>query len=326
MIIVLSGPDTYRSRERLQQLREAFLQKYDPSGVNVTVLDSDNLRFETFQSAVTSQGFLSSRRFVVLERPLSLDSKIQERISTFLADGQVPEETIFVCWLDDGERATGRKKKAASGPSGLARQLQAAKHREVFDALEPHEVESWMASYVKRRRGNIERSAIRHLAAAVGSNLWLAANELDKLLHRNRGTITEQDARASIAAEEEANIFEFTDALSRKDSRRALGLLERQLNDGANELYLLTMLFRQIRILLSVGDIASSEPNAATIAARLKLHPFVAQKALQQVRTFSQSELLAAHDRLIDVDRQMKSTRVNPRALLELFVVKTCRP
>lgn len=322
MVIVLTGPDTFRSRERLRQLREAFLKKYDPSGMNVTLLDGASLKFETFEQSVASQGFLSSRRFVVVEDPLASDAKTQEAVATYLENGQIPEETIVVFRLG-GVPTPKRGKKSETGT--LNRALTSVQHVERFDPLESSETERWIRNRAKELGGSIEPAAAVHLAAAAGSDLWLIENELTKLVYGNQGVITLKHATDSIAVTSEENIFAFTDALSRKDRRTALALLEQQLESGANELYLLTMLLRQFRILLTVADIASAEPNPATIASRLQLHPFVAKKALQQIRAFSQSELVELFDRLVVIEQKLKSTRENPRALLELFVIQACR-
>lgn len=322
MVIYLSGEDTFRSRERLKQLRQAFVKKYDPSGINVMHLEGNGLKFETFQSAVASQGFLSSRRFVVIDRPFEADKKTQEAIADYVREKEVPDETIVVFWTD--EQGPTRKRKDVE-PSTLVKVLKAVRNHERFESLEPAEVERWIGRRAKELGVSVERAAAERLASAVSSNLWLAANELDKLSHLAHGrAISAADVASSIGQPVEADIFAMTDALSRKDAGQASFLLERLLQSGANELYLLTMLARQVRILLSVGDLARQEPNPATIASRLKLHPFVVKKALQQVRTFSQRELVTAHDRLVEVDFKLKNTRANPRALLELFVLSVC--
>lgn len=323
MVIYLSGKDTYSSRERLKHLRDAFVKKYDPSAMNVVTLDGAGLKFEAFQEAVASQGFLSSRRFVIVSRPLEADRKAQEAISEFIRSKGVPEETIVVCWSGE-ELGKKKRKKAEEEPSSLEAILRRLKNHEVFNPLEPAAVERWIARYVKERGSSIDRPAVERIASAIGSDLWLGANELDKLLHQHPDRISEKDIDASVTAKEETNIFNFTDALSQKNSRMALKLLEEQLEAGANELYLLTMIARQIRILISISDVASSEPNPATIAARLQLHPFVVKKGLLQIRSFSQSELIRAHDEIVEIDRKMKSTRPDSRALLELFVLRLC--
>lgn len=323
MIIYVTGEDTFRSRERLKQLRDAFVKKYDPSGMNVSTLDGAGLKFEQFQQCVASQGFLSSRRFVIVDRPFETDRKVQETIAAFIKEKSVPEETIVVFW-SGGEAKKKRSKDATEAPPLLA-VLDRVKNKEQFDVLEPLEVERWIVQRVKERGGSVERAAVEQLAAIVGTDLWLAANEVEKLVHQKKGaSITSADIEADIKGKLEANIFEFTDALSRKDGGAAIASLERHFASGANELYLLTMIARQLRILIGIADVATTEPNPATIASRLSLHPFVVKKGLAQIRTFSQSELIRAHDEIVFIDHRLKNSRDNPRALLEMFVLRMC--
>jgi len=323
MIIYVTGEDTFRSRERLKQLRDAFVKKYDPSGMNVSTLDGAGCKFEQFQQSVASQGFLSSRRFVIVDRPFEADRKTQEAIAAFIKEKSVPEETIVVFW--SGGEAKKKRSKDVTETLPLLSVLDHVKNKESFDSLEPLEVEKWIVKRVKERGGSIDRGAAEQLASIVGADLWLAANEIEKFVHQKTGAaITAADIEADIKGRLEANIFEFTDALSRKDRVAALTSLERHFATGANELYLLTMIARQLRILIGIADVATTEPNPATIASRLSLHPFVVKKGLAQIRTFSQSELIRAHDEIVFIDHRLKNSRDNARALLELFVLRLC--
>lgn len=322
MVIYLTGTDTFRSRERLKVLRDAFVKKFDPSGTNVMRLEGGTMKVETFAQAVSAGGLLSAKRFVIVERPYDADRKVQDTIASAITEKRVPDDTIVVLW--NGEQTKKRGKEKAE-PSALVGILEKGKNRESFDALDPSEVGQWVVKRVKEAGGSIDRAAAEELAAAVGTDLWLAANEVDKLVHQKSGSsIVVADVRDSISAKAEANIFEFTDALSRKDRKAALMTLEGLFASGANELYLLTMIARQVRILISIADLATKESNQAAIASRLSLHPFVVKKALGQIRTFSQSELLRAHDEIVEIDYRLKNSRDNPRALLELFVLRLC--
>lgn len=324
MVIVLEGTDTFRSRERLHQLREAFRRKHDPGGFNVVTLDGQGLRFEEFREHVVSQGFLSPRRFVVIERPTEAEPKVQEAMAELIRSKGVPETTILVVRLEDG---APRKRTASEPAAPWAVALAQAERRERFDPLEPTAVERWIVQRGRTLGATVERSAAALLASRVGNDLWRAANELEKLVHAHRGQpITAAAVTAAIAEQPEENIFALTDALGQRDLRQALTLLEQQLAEGAHPLYLLAMLARQVRILLGVAEVARSEPNPATVARRLQLHPFVARKALAQVRSFSQRELLDAHDALVAADQQLKSAPVDPRVVLERFVVRLCSP
>jgi len=324
MIIFLTGHDTFRSRERLRQLRAAFMKKFDPTGLNITTFEGSALTFEDFRSSVLSQGFFTSRRFVVVERPFEADRKVQDALTEFIRSASIPEEIVVVFW--DGAAEQKKKKKEEETPvRTLATTLARVKQREQFDLLTPVEVERWIRKRIQDRGGTIDRESVTRLAASAGSDLWRLANELEKLFHQTKGKITGADVEDDTGQAVEENIFAFTDALGQRNERLALKLLEDQFTAGANELYLLTMIARQVGILLSISDVSSREPNPATIATRLNLHPYVVKKSLQQIRMFTVSELIAAHDRLVDIDRQIKSSRTDPRVLLESFVASICR-
>lgn len=320
MVIFLHGPDSFRSHERMLQLRDAFVKKYDPSGANVVSLDGAGLTIEQFRQAVLSSGFLISRRFVMLDRPLEADHAVQEAFSELLKTDAIPKETILV--VRSGEEAPVKKTKAKAQASSLLNSLKALDHAETFDELRPHDVEQWIIRRVRQRGGSIDRDATAQLASAVGSDLWRAANEVDKLVHVRGGVIHAKDVETESTALE-TNIFDLTDALSRKEVSTAIRLLEDQLDDGANALYLVSMLARQVRILMSVADAVRQNVQPSAIADHLSLHPFVVRKALESIRTFSQSELLRAHDALVELDHTLKSTRQDPRALLDRFVLET---
>lgn len=325
MIIYVTGDDTFRSRERVKQLRDAFVKKFDPSGTSVVTLDGAGLKFEQFQRSVASGGFLSTRRFVIVDRPFEADAAAQKDIAAYLAAKSVSDDTIVVFW--SGGTEPKKKGKQSAEPSVLMKELDRVKNKEVFDALGPAEVERWIMKRAQEVGGTFDRNAAQRLTGVVGSNLWRAANEVDKLVHlKQGGSVTAADVDTDIKGTTEANIFEFTDAISRKDRAGALATLERHFASGANELYLLTMIARQLRILISIADIVKTEPNPATIATRLGLHPFVVKKGMAQIRTFSQSELLRAHDEIVQIDHRLKNSRDNARALLELFVIRLCAP
>ena len=161
----------------------------------------------------------------------------------------------------------------------------------------------------------IDRDAENYLVQAIGDDLWRMSQEIKKLANYNKRItlkITEEFVPSAI----DDNIFNFTDALSQKNSALALKLLADQLESGANEFFLITMLARQIKILLQVKE---------TKGQGLDLHPFVIKKSMQQVNKFSIQELKNLYSKLIEIDSKIKTSQVEPRMLLDLFVMEACQ-
>lgn len=330
MIILLSGDDTYRSRKRLERLREAFREKFDPSGVNTITLDGETLKPEAFSQHVSSQGFLASKRCIAVLNVLGNGKQeTQEAISETLAADGIPEDNIVIFW-EDGEPPSKRvppkqvkKGKTRKSDASLWQLvLQKAKH-ERFPLLEPVEIQSWIEAEVQKRGGMIDRKAAKTLATIGGQNLWQVSGEIDKLISYALGrVIDDTDVDQLVSATVDDDIFRLTDALGQRDLKLALRLFEDQFQSGADPLYLLRMLSWHLRNLLAVRslmDEGTRDPR--TIARVLKLHPFVAQKTVHQAEYFTFDDLLWAFGQLLQIDHTIKTRRIDPRVLFDLLTV-----
>ena len=60
MIILIYGKDAYRSRERLNEIRESYSLK-NKSGMNERFLDGKNLSFEEFRNEILGLYFFNER-------------------------------------------------------------------------------------------------------------------------------------------------------------------------------------------------------------------------------------------------------------------------
>jgi len=335
MLMFLYGPDTYSSRQRLHQLKQGFKKKYDPSGSNVSVLDGEKLTLEVFRRAAGTAGFLASKRLVVVESVIEKNSKkeIQKELVEYLSSPDWTDENVVIFWEGDINSSNRRpkktaKKKGASSRSTrpLLEKLLAERHIEEFPTLRPAELVKWIQDHVQGCKGSIDSYAIDELMTRVGTNLWQMTQEIDKLTaFRQNEMISADDVRLLVRSSYDENIFHLTDAIGSKDLRKTLELIGDQLSSGAHELYILTMLTRQFRLLLQARDLIETEPHPATVASRLGLPPFIAQQLVSQAQKFTLSELIGIHQQLAELDMKFKTSEGDPRLLFDLFAVSVCK-
>lgn len=325
MIIFLYGTDTYRSRQRLRFYRAGFIKKYDPQGLNVVSLDGGKLTMEEFRKNVSQVGFLAKKRFIVIENILRDNKKIEEPLFDYLKNEWLDDNVlIFLEETEDEGSFKKKRKKAAASP---LLEFLLDKKAEEFSWLNGEELNKWIRSEVKKRGGIITEAAVLELASLVGADLWNMAGEIEKLInYTNKKNITASDVQLLVKAKFDENIFHLTDALASRDAKQSFKLLNDQMSSGAHELYLLTMLIRQFRILLQTREILDQESNYYTIASRLRLHPFVAQKAVRDARRFSLEELKNIYRQLLEMDIKIKSTAEDPRVMFDLLITKICQP
>jgi DNA polymerase-3 subunit delta len=191
------------------------------------------------------------------------------------------------------------------------------------------------------------------LGKKTGFQLRPSLNELQKLMSfvGERSVIEEKDVEDVVGKTKEDSIFDLTTALAEKNAKAALTALKALLDQGTHHLMILTMISREIRLLLQASILVRSEklpritPNmeygsfqknvypavtglAADVSPKedllVKKHPFVIYNALRNCSRFSYPDLLNYLNDILDMDRAMKSSTTDPQLLLERFLIKAC--
>lgn len=168
----------------------------------------------------------------------------------------------------------------------------------------------------------------------------------------DRRLVEEKDVEEVIGKTREDTVFELISAILEKNLNQALANLRDLFRQGVHHLMILTMVSREIRLLLHAkivlasGRLRSFRPGmdygqfSVQVYPRLKemaaeaggeglflvhQHPFVIYNALKNSGKFSQTRLLRHIDQLVAADVAMKSTGRDPRLMLERLVIDLCR-
>ena len=322
MIIFLYGEDTYRSSQKLNQIKDKFIKEVDSTSMNLTALDGAKLKFEEFNQQVKASPFLARKRMIIIKNLISENKskEIQKEVVELLnqTEQNAKDENILVFW----ESTDHSKSKSKSA---LWARLAKEKLAEEFKLLTPIQLNNWGKKEIEIQGGKIDNQAIAFLAATVGNDLWQMANEITKLTNFCQAKpITITDIENLVKAKFDDNIFNLVDALGTKNKKLALKLMSDQFNLEADEMYLLSMLIRQFRILLEIKDLINERPKITKdlIAKELQIHPFVAQKALWQVKNFTFDKLKQIYQMLSDLDIKLKTSQAKPKVLFDLFIAQ----
>ena len=333
MIFLLYGEDTYRSSQKLKELKDKFIKEVDKSGLNLTELDGEKLNMDEFNKNISASSFLANRRMIIVKNLISKNKSksIQKEIVDLLKKQETQKEdkekeNIIIFW--EGGLDLAKKKFKTQAISGvLAKYLFSQKdvYQQEFNLLQSYELEKWIDLEIKKRGGNIEREAVKYLASLVGNNLWQVSSELNKLLaFKKDEEVLTDDVGLLVKGKFDDNIFNLIDALSNKNDKQTVKLLNDQLNSGASESYILSMLIRQFKILLQIKELSERGERLSNyqVATELNIHSFTAQKALSQVRNFGLEELKTIYSQLLELDIQIKTGYTRPEVALDLFVAK----
>lgn len=319
MIIFLHGPDTFRSKRKLAEFKGKFIREIDKSGLNIEQIDASNLDFSALEKAVLTPPFLVKKRMVIINNLLSEPKNkiLHENVEKLLAKTQV-QKVIIIFWEGD-LGATAQK-------TALAKKLINEKLAHRFDLLDTAGLSAWTLFEIKKRGSTISKAALSLLCAEVGSNLWQMNSEIEKLTAATgKKEITENLVKELVAAKLQEDIYQLTDAIGQKNSGKAVLLIREHLESGTAPLELLGKITWQFRNLLLVKEFIEKNGQGYApdrIAFQLKLHPYVVKKTLSHAKNFSLSSIKTQYAILLDADRKMKSTNIDPELLLSLMVVR----
>lgn len=318
MIIFLYGEDEFRSNRKLAEIKNKFLQNYKEGGT-LFVFDfgESAAKINEMLLKLSSGGLFSNKKLAIVENILQNKTAAESKeLLDFLkkADKEGTKDLTLVFW----------EKEKIDKKLKLAKFLLEKAKKQEFDLLNGAKLTSWIIGEIKEISEDtitISPKATEKLSIFVGNNLSLLSKEIEKLVgYRNKGEISEEDVDLLVKSKIDSDIFKTIDSLARQDKKTAVELLHNHLSTGEDPFYLLSMYFFQFRNLLKVKPLAERNMSQPEIAAKLKIHPFVAKKSLEQGRNFSLAELKSLYKNLCDIDAEAKSGKIEIGLALDKFV------
>jgi DNA polymerase III subunit delta len=175
----------------------------------------------------------------------------------------------------------------------------------------------------------MENDAARELVDALGSDMMLVANELEKLVLYvgDKKRITLGDVETMVLAAKQRSLYELTDAISAKDRARALEMMDAMLNTGDGDeaaighLYMLAKTFRQMLVILE-KNVRDSRAIWQALWQGFRVPPFAADDIIKQARRYkSKREITRAIRLIARADLALRSNPPSKRLILENLVL-----
>jgi DNA polymerase-3 subunit delta len=178
----------------------------------------------------------------------------------------------------------------------------------------------------------VDPDAARELVDALGADMMLVSNELEKLILfvGAKKRITLGDVETMVLAAKQRSLYELTDAISSKDRVRALAVLDAMLSSEEGEeaaighIYMLARTFRQMLVILE-KNVRDSRAMWQALWQGFRLPPFAAEDVIRQARRYkSRRELTRALRLLARADLALRSNPTSKRLVLEKLVIDLC--
>jgi DNA polymerase-3 subunit delta len=326
LLYVLYGEDDFSLHQSLETIKREVGDRTALT-TNTSILDGQQVTVDQLRPVCEAAPFLADRRLVIVygllarfEPPRRSDArKVQpsnrpqelKSLSEYMV--QIPDSTILV--LIDG---------SIKGRNPLLAELAGKARVMSFPLLRDDKLRQWVQKYVREAGGSISPRALELLVRFIGGNLWIMASEIDKLvLFASGRRIEEEDVRQVVSYAQEASVFAMVDALLEFRVGVAEQLLQRLLRQGASPSYLLSMLARQVRLIVRVMELKGQKKSEREIQDKLGLaSPFALRRTRELAVKYSLARLKEVYHRLLEVDLAIKTGKYDPELALNILAAE----
>ncbi len=308
MIIFLYGPDSYRSKQKLDEIVLHYKES-GKSGLNLITLDAGEINFADFYDNFKISSMFAEKKLIILKNVFA-NKNFQE---DFIKEVKSIETLKDVVLVYENEAPDQRLK--------LFKTLLKGCKCQEFSFLSGLNLRRWAQEEFQELGQKINVDALDLLLNYAGSDLWRLSGEINKLSNFKKGEVVKKDdVELFVKPRIEVDIFKTIDALAGKNKKLALALLHKHLDGGEVPLYLLSMIAYQFKNLLVVKELAQKGLMYASIVKKSGLHPFVVKKTYYACNQFSFEELKNIYQKIFQVDFDIKTGKVEAETALDLLV------
>ncbi|MBX7231977.1 MAG: DNA polymerase III subunit delta [Bdellovibrionales bacterium] len=300
---------------------EYFLLEHVINEFKTTLLDSESIEFNyqsfyagednlsQIRKAVEMYPLLHPKRLVVLHQAHQLKERDWDQLTPLL---EKPISTTVL--IITTEKIDKRKKSYKT----LEKNGVLAELKKPFN----NQLAPWIETMAKNLNLTIAPEASQILAHLIGNELTQIQQALIKLkcYLDDENHITTHDVLFLVSQSKQENVFDFTKSLGNQDLTTAFFSLNKLQSQGENVLGTLAMTVRHFRILLSLQlEKEKGVPHKVSL-------PSIFLKDYQsQMRHWSLKKLAHVFLILKQTDRDLKTTGLQNRNLMENLVLKICK-
>jgi DNA polymerase-3 subunit delta len=319
-VYLLYGEESFFIEQAQRALEEHVLAGADAS-FNLDILYGPETSANQILNAARSFPTFAERRLVLVREAQRLKKDDQEKLVPYL--DKAPPSTVLVLVHNDRKLPDQRLK--------FGKALKA--HATLYEAkpLYENQVATWINEYAQEHQATVAPDAAHVLVAALGTNLRLIANELDKILLNLKAAevkpahVTRELVYEYVAIDRDYNVFELLNQIGARDIGKAHLTLDQMLKNPKENpsVVILGQLGTYFSKLAALKQ--QRIESEAGVAQALGLHPFVAKGYVAALRQFSYSQLTQAMHEVVQTDLALKgitTTRMPEGHLLKSLLYR----
>lgn len=336
-IFLFSGPETFRSSEKIRFWKKSFDEKYGSTTLNsidCEARDQQTNILSTIKTTLQTPSIFQHHALTIIRSLSSLkDVSFSETIAPILKT--LPKTHVVVLWEDEIDRRT------TFYTSLQKAEKEGVLEGEYFDRLSSAQLRSWITKRVQEKGGFITPPALLELLAFIDPqtpftkkeinltpSLWEVEQELSKLCaYAQSKPIDVHMVNLLVSQKGSSHIFELIDSLLDRSPKKILLLSKNLLSVPKSQqrktcISLCAFLISQFRSFCILKSMLTDEQSEKTCAQHLSWNPKRVWVISQKVKKYSLSSYEELYKKLLALDTLLKYSTGDPRGVFEHTLLK----
>ncbi len=302
-IYLFTGEEDGEKEKFIKKIIDIAFEGDKDADYSVGRFHVENEEFQNAVDFVLSQSMFSSKKICVLQNIQNLKSKDRDVTLFNEMIASMPESNILIM--------TSPENKAPSFISGKIRnKIKTAQFWRYF--------ENDLYSYIMRSVNNyglkIERNAVNLLIELLGRDIKKIDSAIEKIAYSVDGLITPGVVEACVQFEKDVSVFEFIDALFKKEDK-AFKLLAKIIENGTHELAILSLIFRQAEMIEKYFSLINEGLRQEEAVQKVGVFPKNRKNFLESAGNFSTEKIKDIFPLIFKADFRIKSSNYSNNIL-----------
>ena len=294
------GSSSYLSLEVAYSYIDKLHSK-DPA-LSLLSLEADSLPAQNIIDIISSPSLFQEKRILFIKRIWKNKERVilLEKILEILSEGIITDHLLF--WEDQKIKANTKYYKF----------FKEKEYIEEIPELNKRTFFSWLRKELEKNNLKIDQTNIKELAERTNYDPERCKNEIIKFkLNNPNGIITKEDIHTLTVDSLEKEIWDLIDAINERDTEKSIQILEKLFLQTIDPNYILSMLARNLRLILLANFLIQQGKTSRDISSILKIPPFTTPALIKAGGKYDNEKIRFIYKKLSNLDLQIKTGKID---------------
>ena len=322
-IFLLYGEETFLLEQQLKKIKKNFGEIV--KGINYILIDENNI--QELISDIETPAFGYERKLIIAKntgifkrevkgRSGGASKELKDKINDYLKENvEMINEAVTLVFVEDEVEK-----------NSIYNTIEKIGNICNFEEQKPFQIIKRLKSICNSYKVNVDESTLQYLIESCGTNMQDLINEIRKLIEYagENGTIQKQDIDSLCIKKLESVIFDLTDSLGKKETGKALQVLQNLLYAKEPIQKILITLYNHFKKLYFTKLAMKYNKDIITSLNLKPNQTFLVNKYKMQSKYFEEKDLKAILQNLRDLDYHYKIGLIDLQVGLESILCRYC--